>query len=184
METRKDARCLLTCATPPLTLLPFRQFFREYDRLLTKHMSKHEGIGHDLTLVRARGRVCTQAAVPPPAQRRAQGEACACCAPWRTRCPALTSTTLAPRCASILAPILPACCCRLPLQDMAPPSDNYVCVRVLQDAGMQLFSFGPLGLHEGTLVGGAGGGERGVGGVVLAAARGGGGGSLDLPTEA
>jgi hypothetical protein len=27
------------------------QFYRAYDRLLTKHMSKHEGIGHDLTLV-------------------------------------------------------------------------------------------------------------------------------------
>jgi len=29
------------------------QFYRAYDRLLTKHMSKNGGIGHDLTLVRS-----------------------------------------------------------------------------------------------------------------------------------
>ncbi|KAF5836328.1 hypothetical protein DUNSADRAFT_6055 [Dunaliella salina] len=59
------------------------EFYHKYDQLLTKHMSKHEGIGHDLTL------------------------------------------------------------------DILPPGDNFVAVRVVRDAGMQLFSSGPLGLHEG-----------------------------------
>lgn len=37
-------------------------------------------------------------------------------------------------------------------QDLAPPTDNLVCVRVLRDGGMHMFSFGPLGLHEGLLL--------------------------------
>lgn len=51
----------------------------------------------------------------------------------------------------------------LHMQDMNPPSDNLVSVRVLQDAGVHMFSFGPLGLHEGALVGGGheeGGGDE------------------------
>ncbi len=31
------------------------QMYKSYDRLLTQHMSKHQGIGHDLTLVRRLG---------------------------------------------------------------------------------------------------------------------------------
>jgi hypothetical protein len=38
------------------------------------------------------------------------------------------------------------------LQDMRPPSENTVHVRVLKDAGTQLFAFGRLTLHEGALL--------------------------------
>ncbi|KAJ9527221.1 hypothetical protein QJQ45_025502 [Haematococcus lacustris] len=63
-----------------------REFYRAYDKLLTKYMSHHEGVGHDLTL------------------------------------------------------------------ECQPPRDNAVHVRVLKDAGVRLFSFGRLALHEGALI--------------------------------
>lgn len=64
-HTRANSLCLAVPQRPRvLTLLSsspripptpsplfHAQFYRAYDKLLTRHMSKHEGIGHDLTLV-------------------------------------------------------------------------------------------------------------------------------------
>jgi len=38
------------------------------------------------------------------------------------------------------------------MQDISPPNDTLIYVRVLQDAGVHTFREGPLGLHEGGLL--------------------------------